>query len=129
MEIQCYTKDKTETSFNKFYIPDDLSKVQVNLQLNDGKNSSSGLGNINFTWDVDISQLKSDYCGEYLPSKSEYLNFYEIAYVTVNNKDKFVIKKEQDAYDLYKYFTGIDINLYLKHFQTLDKTNSIKDDF
>ena len=127
MEIQCYTKDQTEISFSKFLIPDDLSKVQVTLQLNERKTPSNLEGNICFTWDLDISN--KNHWGDSIQTKSEYLNFYEIAYVTVNNKDKFVIKKEQDVYNLYKFFTGIDIILYLKQFQAFDKTNTIKDDF
>ena len=100
MEIQCYTKDQTEISFSKFLIPDDLSKVQVTLQLNERKTPSNLEGNICFTWDLDISN--KNHWGDSIQTKSEYLNFYEIAYVTVNNKDKFVIKKEQDVYNLYK---------------------------
>lgn len=117
MKIEYYTDNKTEEIFNVIYIPcDSFFNVEVTYCKTDHQNN--GIGSIELYW---IKENKE--------SDSVFLRFNLISYIIIDDKDKFIIKNREDLYELYKYFTKSDANLFLKKFKALDKVKSLEGDF
>ena len=119
-----YNKCKNgEEYFNTFEIETPLKYV---LRLEDIKTSeqSGRLGGIYI-----LICNKGYFNNNKIDLDNLNLNFEEINYVTVDDKDKFVIKTKDDVKNFYKYLTGFDVNLFIKEFGNLDRVNSVEKDF
>ena len=118
MKIEYYIKNKEEEVFEVVHIPD-YKPLSFNVTYNYPVNNNNNLiGSIEIRW------YKKDDSPE-----SIYINFYENAYMIVNDKDKFILKNKTDLFKLYKYFTNTDTDLFLKQFKSFDKVQSIEGDF
>ena len=118
MKIEYYIKNKEEEVFEVVHIPD-YNPLSFNVTYNYPVNSNNNLiGSIEIRW------YKKDDSPE-----SIYINLFENAYMIVNDKDKFILKNKTDLFELYKYFTNTDTDLFLKQFKSFDKVQSIEGDF
>ena len=121
MKIEYYTKNKEAEIFEVLHIPDynPLSlTVTYSNPNNSINNNNDFLGSIEIRW---YNEDKS--------SENVYININETTYMIVNDKDKFILKNKTDLFELYKYFTNTDTDLFLKQFKTLDKVHSLERDF
>ena len=124
MKIKLYNKCKNgEEYFNTFEIETPLKYV---LRLEDIKTSeqSGRLGGIYI-----LICNKGYFNNNKIDLDNLNLNFEEINYITVDDKDKFIIKTKDDVKNFYKYLTGFDVNLFIKEFGNLDRVNSVEKDF
>ena len=119
-----YNKCKNgEEYFNTFDIETPLKYV---LRLEDSKSTdqSGRLGGIYI-----LICNKGYFNNSKIDLDNFNLNFEETNYVTVDEKDKFIIKTKDDVKNFYKYLTGFDVNLFIKEFENLDRVNSVEKDF
>lgn len=124
MKIKIYSKCRNgEEYFNNFEIETPLKYV---LRLEDTKSfdQSGRLGSIYI-----LICNKGYFNNSKIDLDNFNLNFEEINYVTVDEKDKFIIKTKDDVKNFYKYLTGFDVNLFIKEFENLDRVNSVEKDF
>jgi hypothetical protein len=115
MKIEYYTESKEDEMFQVAFLPDVLLSISINY--NKDKNND-GLGSVDICWNKENGE-----------SDSIFLRFNNITYLVINDKDKFVIKNRADLYELYKFLTKSDTELYLKQFKAFDKVQSIEGDF
>lgn len=124
MKIKIYSKCRNgEEYFNNFEIETPLKYV---LRLEDTKSSdqSGRLGSIYI-----LICNKGYFNNSKIDLDNFNLNFEETNYVTVDEKDKFIVKTKDDVKNFYKYLTGFDVNLFIKEFENLDRVKSVEKDF
>ena len=124
MKIKIYSKCRNgEEYFNNFEIETPLKYV---MRLEDTK-SSDQYGRLGSIYILICN--KGYFNNSKIDLDNFNLNFEETNYVTVDEKDKFIIKTKDDVKNFYKYLTGFDVNLFIKEFENLDRVNSVEKDF
>lgn len=123
MKIKYYTKCKDgEEVFNVFDID---TPLKYTLRLSDENALEHGrLGAIYI-----LVCEKGYYNNNKINLDNLNINFETITYITIDDKDKFIIKNKEDIKRFYKYLTDFDINLFLKEFENLDKIKEVEKDF
>lgn len=116
MKIEYYTESNDEEMFQVAILPDVLLSISVSYNKN--RTNNDGIGSLDICWNKDNDD-----------SDSIFLRFNNVTYLVVNEKEKFVIKNRADLYELYKFLTKTDTELFLKQFKAFDKVQSIEGDF